>query len=461
MTILIADDDKSILAALSILLDNENIPAESCTSPEDVLARIGEKSFDLALVDLNYRKDTTSGMEGLELISRMQEIDGQLPVVAMTGWGSIPVAVEAMRRGAVDFIEKPWQDNNRLLSLIRAQIRIREMSRRESLLNAENRLLRQQSGAQEPLVARSGAMRRLLEVAGRVARSELPVLITGENGTGKSLLAAWLHAHSPRAGGALVTVNMGGISDAAFESEMFGHVRGAFTDARSDRIGRVELADEGSLFLDEIANTPPAQQAKLLRLLEERQYEKLGSSKTVHSRARFISATNAELDVLVQEKGFRQDLLYRLNGVTLQLPPLRDRREDIPELAAHFLQRARRHCDSPARGLSGETLEVLAAYAWPGNIRELSHVIERAVLLTLDEEIQPRDLQLPATPAFPETVLASPLADSLEDMTLEQAEALLIRKALARHGRDVEKTAAALGLSRSALYRRLQKYGIS
>ncbi len=459
MTILIADDDKSILTALSILLNNENIPSESCTSPEDVLTRIKEKNFDLALVDLNYRKDTTSGMEGLEMISRMQDIDGQLPVVAMTGWGSIPLAVEAMRRGAVDFIEKPWHDNNRLLTLIRTQIKIREISRRESLLNAENLLLKQQSGAETPMVALSPAMKALLETAQRIARSEIPVLITGENGTGKSLLASWLHTHSPRAKASLITVNMGSISETIFESEMFGHVKGAFTDARSERIGRVELADSGSLFLDEIANTPPAQQAKLLRLLEEREYEKLGSSKTLTSRTRFISATNAELEVLVAEKGFRQDLLYRLNGVTLHIPSLRERREDIPVLAEQFLRQARQHYDTPANSFSSETLEALVSYPWPGNIRELGHVIERAALLALDEEIQPADLQLPRLPTCANEEFSS--LGVLEDMTLEQAEAVLIRKALARQGGDVEQTAFRLGLSRSALYRRLQKYGLS
>lgn len=458
MNVLIADDDKSILAALKLLFDTEGIAAEACLTPADVLSRVRERRFQLALVDLNYCKDTTSGQEGLELISAIREQDAHLPVVAMTGWGSIPVAVEAMRRGAVDFIEKPWQDNKQLVSLIRAQARIGEMSRRESRLHAENRLLKEQSAAAVPLVACSAAMQHLLETARRVARSDIPVLILGENGTGKSLLAAWLHAHSQRAQASFITVNMGGLLESAFESEMFGHVRGAFTDARSDRIGRVELADGGTLFLDEIANTPSAQQAKLLRLLEERQYEKLGSSTALKANVRFISATNAGLDVLVEEKGFRQDLLYRLNGVSLRIPPLRERPEDIEPLARRFLEQARRHYDTAAAGFSRETLEVLRAYAWPGNVRELGHVVERAALLTLEEDIQPRDLQLSGLTGPTE---GRSLPEPLEDMTLEQAEALLIRKALERHGRDVERTAARLGLSRSALYRRLQKYGIS
>lgn len=461
MAILIADDDKSILTALSILLEKEKILSEFCTSPEDVLARIKEKNFDLALVDLNYRKDTTSGLEGLELINRIREIDEQLPVVVMTGWGSIRIAVEAMRRGAVDFIEKPWQDNNRLISTIRTQIRIREISRRESLLRAENRLLKQQRATHVPLVWRSPRMQKLLDVALKVAASEMPVLITGENGTGKSLLAAWLHEQSPRAEAPLITVNMGGISDTAFESEMFGHVKGAFTDARSDRIGRVELADAGSLFLDEIANTPPAQQAKLLRLLEERHYEKLGSSKTLQSRTRFISATNANLEKLVDELGFRQDLLYRLNGVTLHLPPLRERCEDIRQLAEYFLTLSMRHCNTTARGFSEEALKSLTDYHWPGNIRELGHVIERAALLASEKEIGPHDLQLPTSRDYSRKQPALLLAAAPDNLTLRQAEILLIRQSLERHNGDVEKAAMNLGLSSQALYRRLRKYKIS
>jgi DNA-binding NtrC family response regulator len=462
MSILIADDDANILLALKLLFTSENLESEACQTPAAVLTRIREKSFQLALIDLNYCQDTTSGAEGLELISNLHKCDPELPIIVMTGWATIALAVEAMRRGACDFIEKPWDDNNRLLTTIRNQIKLREMGQRTRRLSAENALLKEQALTRQPLVAQSPAMVKLLESARRVADSDIAVLITGENGTGKSLLANYLHDHSRRRDASLITVNMGGIADATFESELFGHVKGAFTDAKSERIGRVELAEEGTLFLDEIANTPLPQQAKLLRLLEERQFEKLGSSRSQRTNARFIAATNAELDVLVGERGFREDLLYRLNGVTLHVPPLRERKEDIPILAEDFLIKARRNNgNATATAFSPETLQVLQQYNWPGNVRELSHVIERAVLLALDEQIQPEDLQLPKPQLVARSVQASAELRALQDMTLEEAETQLILQALRANGHEVEATAEKLGLSRSALYRRLQKYGIA
>jgi DNA-binding NtrC family response regulator len=293
----------------------------------------------------------------------------------------------------------------------------------------------------------------VLSLAKRVAASPLPILITGENGTGKSLLAGYIHRHSPFAHGPFISVNMGAIAETTFESELFGHTRGAFTDARSERIGRVELADQGTLFMDEIANLPLAQQAKILRLLEERHYEKLGSSHTRQANIRFISATNADLDSLIAQRGFRQDLLYRLNGVTLRIPALRERQADIRPLAESFLHQARQHYNSsPARCFSTSALRALDGYGWPGNIRELQHVVERSVLLAQQEEISDTDLQL-ARPAS-----AAPQGGSeLERMTLEQAEVWFIQQALERHQGNATEAAKALGLSRSALYRRLGK----
>jgi DNA-binding NtrC family response regulator len=459
MSILIADDDTSIIVALKLLLSSEGIEAEACQTPDAVLARIGERSFQLALIDLNYCRDTTSGAEGLELITSIRKLDDNLPIVVMTGWATIPLVVEAMQRGAADFVEKPWDDNKRLLNIVRTQIRLGEMGQRALRLSAENTLLREEAGARQKIIARSAAMTKLLDDARRIADSDIPVLITGENGTGKSLLAAYIHAHSRRREGALITVNMGGIAETTFESEMFGHVKGAFTDARAERIGRVELARDGTLFLDEIVNTPPAQQAKMLRLLEERQFEKLGSSRSQSANARFISATNADLPTLVKEKGFREDLLYRLNGVTLRVPALRERKEDIPLLAQSFLDAADRR-NRLAQRFSPETLAVMQSYSWPGNVRELHHVIERAALLALEEEIQPADLQLPQIHQHTAAGTGGVPAD-LQGMTLDEAESHLILAALKAHGQDVELTASKLGLSRSALYRRLQKYGIT
>jgi DNA-binding NtrC family response regulator len=451
MSVLIADDDETILLTLQMLLKSEGMSCVTCRSPQEALAAARNGGFQLALVDLNYVEDTTSGKEGLSLISSLREIDEELPIVAMTGWGTIGIAVEAMQRGAADFIEKPWGDNNRLLNIIRTQMKLGAAHQREKKLTAENALLRGQSDGKQ-IIHRSPAMTQVLSMARRVAASSLPILITGENGTGKSLLAHYIHQHSERAQGPFISVNMGAISETTFESEMFGHTKGAFTDAKSARIGRVELADQGTMFMDEIANLPLAQQAKILRLLEERQYEQLGSSHTKQANIRFISATNADLDTLVAERGFREDLLYRLNGVTLKIPALRERQEDIRPLAESFFARSRQHYSSGARRFSARALNALESYPWPGNIRELQHVIERSVLLAQGDEILEEDLQLAAKPAAP-----SETGDKLAEMTLEQAEVWFIQQALNRHRGNAADAARSLGISRSALYRRLGK----
>jgi DNA-binding NtrC family response regulator len=455
MAVLIVDDDDKILFALKLLLKNEGMGCIACHSPREALEAAGRESCQLALVDLNYIEDTTSGKEGLSLISALRELDEELPIIAMTGWGSIDIAVEAMKRGAADFIEKPWSDNNRLLNTIRTQMRLSAAQRREKQLSAENALLRDQDDTQK-IVCQSDAMSQLLAMARRVAASALPILITGENGTGKSLLSAYLHQHSPRAQGPFISVNMGAISETTFESEMFGHVKGAFTDAKTARIGRVELAEQGTLFMDEIANLPLTQQAKILRLLEEGHYEVLGSSQTRQARIRVISATNADLDSLVAERGFRQDLLYRLNGVTLKIPSLRERREDIRPLAESFLRRARQHYASRADGFSPRALSALENYPWPGNVRELQHVVERSVLLAQGEEIVETDLQLTRPGNAGGAAAASgKVSETLAGMTLEQAEVWFIQQALERHKGNPNDAAKALGISRSALYRRL------
>lgn len=451
MTVLIADDDEQILLTLRLLLKSEGMACVPCRSPQEALSAVRRGGCQLALVDLNYVEDTTSGKEGLALIAAMRDVDEELPIVAMTGWGTIGIAVEAMKCGAADFVEKPWGDNNRLLNIIRTQMKLGAAQQREKKLSAENALLRAQ-GDGKKIICQSPAMIQVLSMAERVAASSLPILITGENGTGKSLLAGYIHRHSSRAQGPFISVNMGAISETTFESEMFGHTKGAFTDARTARIGRVELADQGTMFMDEIANLPLAQQAKILRLLEERQYEQLGSSHTRQANIRFVSATNADLDSLIAERGFRQDLLYRLNGVTLKIPSLRERQADIPLLAESFLAEARLHYSSPARRFSAQALAVLQGYAWPGNIRELQHVVERSVLLAQQEEILEADLQLAGKSQPPDDV-----GGQLAQMTLEQAEVWFIQQALARHHGNAALAAKSLGISRSALYRRLGK----
>jgi len=445
--ILIADDQRDVLEALRILLKGEGYQTEAVTSLAGILNALEKKEYALLLMDLNYSRDTTSGQEGLSAIPKIQGLDGTLPIVVMTAWATIELAVEAMKRGARDFVTKPW-DNQRLLTIVKTQIELASALRRERKLEAENEMLR---GTLPDLIAQSPAMRPAIEMISRVAPSDANVLITGENGTGKSLIARAIHALSPRTSRTMITVNMGGLSETLFESELFGHVKGAFTDAKADRAGRFELADESTLFLDEIANIPLTQQAKLLRVIETGDFERVGSSKTLHANVRIISATNANLDNEVAAGRFRQDLLFRLNTIQITLPPLRDRREDIMPLANSFL---RQHAERYRKEISGfdETArDCLLQHAFPGNVRELDHVVERAVLMTQHRQIGASDLGLTTSAA--ET-------RNLEDMSLEEVETFLIKKALARNDGNARKAAEALGLSRSAFYRRLQQYGL-
>ena len=375
--VLLADDQRDILEALQLLLKSEGFQVQSVSSPAAVLAAIDEADFDAALIDLNYARDTTSGQEGLDLLARLHAQDPTLPVIVLTAWASVDVAVEAMRRGARDFVQKPW-DNARLLAIVRTQVELSRALRRGRQLEGAARL--SFDGA-PPLIARSPAMKPVIELIERTAPSDANVLITGENGTGKGLVAQAIHALSPRAGRPMVTVNAGGVSETVFESELFGHVRGAFTDARADRVGRFELADGGTLFLDEIANVPPSQQAKLLRVLAAGEFERLGSSRTRRVDVRILSATNADIDGEVAAGRFRQDLLFRLNTIEIVLPPLRDRRDDIPSLATHFLEQHARRYRKNLSGFDSVAMDALLRHPWPGNVRELEHSIERAVLM--------------------------------------------------------------------------------
>jgi DNA-binding NtrC family response regulator len=446
--ILIADDQADVLEALRFLAKGEGYQAVSASSPAGVMQAIESEDFDTVLMDLNYTRDTTSGQEGLDLLTRIQALDATLPVIVMTAWGSVDLAVEAMRRGARDFIQKPWE-NARLSSILRTQIELGRALRTGQRLEAENRILR--SDKLPALIAESAAMKPVLQVISRVGPSDANVLITGENGTGKGLAAQMLHGVSLRATRAMVTVNAGGLSEGLFESELFGHVKGAFTDARSDRVGRFELADGGTLFLDEIANISINMQAKLLRAIETGEFERVGSSKTRKVDARMLSATNADLGAEVAAGRFRQDLLFRLNTIELRLPALRERREDIPLLAAHFL---RQHAERYRKHLTGfdePAIKAMLQHPWPGNVRELDHAVERAVLMSQGEIIKAVDLGLrPGREGTPR----------IEEMSLEEVECLLIKKALARFNGNVSHAANTLGLSRSALYRRLERYGL-
>jgi DNA-binding NtrC family response regulator len=446
--VLIADDQSDIRDALRLLLKREGYETQGASSPAEALSAIEAREFDAVLMDLNYTRDTTSGQEGLDLLPRVQMVDGTLPVIVMTAWSSVEVAVEAMRRGARDFIPKPWE-NNRLLAVLRTQIELRQALRQASRLEAENRLLRAET--RPTMIAEAPAMQPVLDIIGRIGPSDANVLITGEHGTGKEVVANTLHALSPRASTPMVTVNAGGLSEGVFESELFGHVKGAFTDARSDRVGRFELADNGTLFLDEIANVPLKLQAKLLRVLETGELERVGSSSTRRVDVRVIAATNVDVNAEAAAGRFRQDLLFRLNTIEIHLPPLRERREDIELLAQHFLRNYSQRYRKAISGFDAVATQMMHEHPWPGNVRELDHSIERGVLLATGPQVKAADLGLRA---------ATGGAARLEEMSLDDVEHHLIQRTLSRHDGNVSQAAKALGLSRSAMYRRLQKHGL-
>ena len=455
--LLIADDQPQILEALRFLLKPEGYAIESASSPAEVLAKLANDDFDGLLTDLNYTRDTTSGREGLDLITAIRQRSAHMPIIVMTAWANVDLAVEAMRRGASDFVQKPWE-NTRLLTLLRTHLELSQLHRRAEKLEAENRILRADTDGAPDFIASAPSMRPVVDLMARVGPSDANILITGEHGTGKEVVAQTLHRLSNRAQHALIAVNTGALPEGTFESELFGHVKGAFTDARADRIGRFELASGGTLFLDEIANIPVRQQAKLLRVLETGELERVGSSQTRKVDVRMLSATNADLRAEAVEGRFREDLFFRLNTVEIHLPALRERREDIPLLAAHFLARYATRYRKPISGFAPATLELILNHPWPGNVRELDHTMERAVLMAQTNLLEPADLGLlPARPAASPST-ASVL--SIDDLSLEAVETLLIKKALTRAAGNISHAAEALSLSRGALYRRMEKYGL-
>jgi DNA-binding NtrC family response regulator len=449
--ILIADDQQDIIDALRFLLLDEGYEVTPARSPAEALERLEASDFDLIVLDLNYTRDTTSGQEGFDLMERIRSLDPSLPVLVMTGFSSVAGAVEAMRRGARDYIEKPW-DDDKLLAAVRTQIELRRAVRRNQRLQEANSRL--QRGATPAFVGEAPGIVEIRQTIERVAPSDASVLITGEHGTGKEVVAAWLHALSDRRGKALVTMNAGGLAEGIAESELFGHVKGAFTDARVDRIGCFEMADEGTLFLDEIANMPMRLQAKLLRVLQTGEMARVGSSRVRYVNVRVISATNADLHAEIAAVRFREDLLYRLNTLVIHLPPLRDRRSDIEALARHFLAIYAARYRKPIAGFDADAAAMMQAHGWPGNVRELAHSIERAVLMAdpAATSIAARHLSLRPR--------GSTDAAAVADLSLEEAERVFIEKVLARHSGDVRLASEQLGMSRSALYRRLQQYGV-
>lgn len=444
--ILIADDQAHIRDSLSLLLEPEGYELIEAELPSQVLSLLETNNFDAIIMDMNYAKDTTSGEEGLALIQQIREQEQNVAIIVMTAWANIELSVKAIQFGANDFIEKPWH-NNRLLSLLANQINLAQ----QKLENKRLSELTKKDESSTSVIATAASMKPVMKLIERTAASDANILLTGESGVGKSMFAELIHNLSLRKGAAMVSVNMGALSDSLFESELFGHQRGAFTDAKSSRMGRFEMADKGTLFLDEIANIPKALQGKLLRVLESGEFEPLGSSKTKQADVRVISASNVNFDEEIASGNFRQDLLYRLNTITIEIPALRKRKEDIVPIADSFLSKLKLKYRRPELTLSDAARNALSNHNWPGNVRELSHCIERAVLMAANEQIEIQDLGL--SPAKQQT--------DISDMTLEQAEHLLITKALTSAEGNIQIAAEKLGISRAALYRRLEKYGDS
>jgi DNA-binding NtrC family response regulator len=464
--ILIADDDINIIASLKYVLAEEGFDILAVTTPEAALESIKTQTLDLILLDMNFQQDTTSGTEGLQLVESISQLELSIPIIVMTGWATIDIAVEAMQAGAKDLIQKPWK-NERMLRAINTQLALAKSTKTAQRLSQQNKLLTSQAHPNDRtgIVANSLAMQTLLATLDDLAKSDMSILLTGDNGTGKSMLAAYVHNVSTRSDNTFVPVNMGAIPESLFESEMFGHVKGAFTDAKENRIGRFEIAEQGTLFLDELANIPIAQQAKLLRVLEENKFEPVGSSKSLHADVRVISATNSDLLAAIVDKTFRQDLYYRLNTIELRVPSLSERLDDIPALAEHFLQSFSVKYHRPCPKLSEQAINKLKLYPWPGNIRELSHLMERVLFTCKKEQIEAEDLVLSVQAASVDysadgSADTSDTKDSLDDseLTLDELEKKALIKRLSLYRGNATETAKSLGLSRSGYYRRLSKY---
>ncbi len=443
-TIMVVDDQSDLRLSAKFILENYGFAVIEADSPRRALDKIADQQVDLMLLDMNFQYDTTSGQEGLDMLKSLKNKNYHFPVIVMTAWSTIEIAVEAIKLGAKDFIEKPWK-NQRLIRLIEQQFQL-------GSVQLENKRLKAQRPNNEIfMLGESAAMQLVLAQAKKLAVTDTPILITGENGTGKSMLASYIHQHSARHNESYVTVNMGAIPETLFESELFGHTKGAFTDAKKDRMGRFEAAQSGSLFLDEIGTIPLNLQPKLLRVLESGAFEPVGSSKTLQAEVRLIAASNIDFQQAIAQGEFRQDLYYRINTIVLEIPPLRQRKADILPLAQHFLDEKSQKYHKRDLFLSEQTKKALSHYDWPGNIRELSHVIERSVLLSDTNEIQITGLN---------DQLAQSRNTEMPFMTIDEAEQQLIKQALQKSRGKVIEAGELLGLGKNAIYRRLEKYKI-
>ncbi|HEV8539461.1 MAG TPA: sigma-54 dependent transcriptional regulator [Bacteroidota bacterium] len=454
--ILIVDDDSSVIASLALLLKQAGYPSRAASSPSMAIEELKKNHIELVLQDMNFSRQTT-GEEGLSLLRQIKSVQPDLPVILMTAWGSISLAVQGIKSGAADFITKPWT-NEQLLQAVRTTLGLAAVSSTNRPTEASRGELDRRYDFGN-IIGEDPKLLHILEIIGRVSATDASVLITGESGTGKELVAEAIHRNSHRKSKPFVKVNLGGISATLFESEMFGHVKGAFTDARQDRQGRFELANGGTIFLDEIGDLDLGCQVKLLRVLQDRTYEVLGSSETRTVDVRVIAATNAHLNELVEQGEFREDLLYRLNLIALHVPPLRERREDIPLLANYFLKNIASVYRRNDLLIGAGAMEWLAQLPWHGNVRQLKHAIERAVLMSPNEILELENFRTPLTTVQGDMAKSAlPLAGS---MTLEEVERAMIVQCMRQFNGNISRTAEALGLSRAALYRRLEKFGIS
>jgi len=439
-TILVVDDDPDVLTAARLLLRQHFDRVLTTTDPEEIETLMRGSPIDVFLVDMNFAIGRNSGAEGLRWLERILRLDPDAVVVLMTAFGDLNVAVRAMREGAADFVLKPWQ-NDKLVATLSVAAKLRQARTRVSALSV--------APPADEMIAGSAKMRAVLDVISKVAPTDANVLIRGENGTGKELVARALHRQSRRAGNVLVTVDLGAIAESLFESELFGHMKGAFTDAVSDRAGRLQAADGGTLFLDEIGNLPLPLQTKLLRVLENREVLPLGSDRPVPIDVRLVSATNRPLDRLVADGDFREDLLYRINTIEVSLPPLRERQEDLPALVSHFVRVYARRYGLAEKPVTAAALDALRRHRWPGNVRELSHAVERALILADDDELDSGDFRL-----------ARGEERGSQSLNLEQNERRIVTRAIEEAGGNISHAAAALGITRAALYRRIEKFGL-
>ncbi|WP_143960551.1 sigma-54-dependent transcriptional regulator [Litoribacter populi] len=453
--ILIVDDNEDLLFAAKMLLKKHAKEVVIEKDPRRIPFLVNNNNFDVILLDMNFTEDTTSGKEGFHWLKQIKEIDPKAVVILITGFGDVEMAVKALKEGATDFILKPWQ-NEKLIATLTSAVRLKESYNEVEKLSKKQKAL--QAELKKPfadIIGSSPSMKNVFAIIDKVAETDANVLILGENGTGKELIARAIHDRSHRSDEIFVGVDMGAITETLFESELFGHKRGAFTDAKEDRAGRFEVADKGSLFLDEIGNLSMPLQSKLLTVLQKREVTRIGTNKSIPVDIRLICATNMPIHDMVMENTFRQDLLYRINTVEIFLPPLRDRQEDIPLLAEHFLKVYSNKYRKNFTGFKPNAMQLLQRYTWPGNIRELQHALERAIIMAEGTELDSRDFFFLSNKPVNEK--HAPAANTLN---LDDMEKNVIQKAIDKNGGNISKAAKELGLTRASLYRRLEKYGL-